>query len=130
MAEEAVVFTFEEIKQLTDNKRNLLVIHNGVYDVAEFLNEHPGGEEVLLEHAGKDATENFEDVGHSTDAREMMAKYKIGELAESDRKALEKEEKSRVADSSSNSDNSSSWKSWVIPVVVGLIGTYIFKSYF
>lgn len=37
---------------------------------------------MLLEHAGKDATENFEDVGHSTDAREMMAKYKIGELAE------------------------------------------------
>ncbi|CAH0388228.1 unnamed protein product [Bemisia tabaci] len=129
MAEEAVVFTFEEIKQLTDNKRNLLVIHNGVYDVAEFLNEHPGGEEVLLEHAGKDATENFEDVGHSTDAREMMAKYKIGELAESDRKALEKEEKSRVADSSSNSDNSSSWKSWIIPIILGLVGTFILKSY-
>ena len=27
-------------------------------------------------------TENFEDVGHSTDAREMMAEYYIGELSE------------------------------------------------
>ena len=44
--------------------------------------QHPGGEEVLLEQAGKVATEPFEDVGHSTDAREMMADYLIGELTE------------------------------------------------
>ena len=36
----------------------------------------------MIEQAGKEATEAFEDVGHSTDAREMMAKYKIGELCE------------------------------------------------
>lgn len=35
-----------------------------------------------MEQAGKDASEQFEDVGHSSDAREMMTKYKIGELAE------------------------------------------------
>jgi cytochrome b involved in lipid metabolism len=35
-----------------------------------------------LEQAGKDGTEAFEDVGHSTDARELMKKYKIGELVE------------------------------------------------
>lgn len=46
------------------------------------LLQHPGGEEVLLEQAGKDATEEFEDVGHSSDAREVMKKYKIGELIE------------------------------------------------
>lgn len=42
--------------------------------------QHPGGEEVLLEQAGADATESFEDVGHSTDAREMLQQYYIGEL--------------------------------------------------
>lgn len=47
-----------------------------------FFLQHPGGEEVLLEQAGKDATEEFEDVGHSSDAREVMQKYKIGELVE------------------------------------------------
>lgn len=47
-----------------------------------FFSQHPGGEEVLLEQAGKDATEEFEDVGHSSDAREVMEKYKIGELIE------------------------------------------------
>jgi cytochrome b involved in lipid metabolism len=35
-----------------------------------------------LEQAGSDGTEAFEDVGHSTDAREMMKKFKIGELVE------------------------------------------------
>lgn len=42
--------------------------------------QHPGGEEVLLEQAGSDATESFEDVGHSTDAREMLEQYYVGEL--------------------------------------------------
>jgi len=46
------------------------------------MSQHPGGEEVLLEQAGKDTTEEFEDVGHSSDARELMQKYKIGELVE------------------------------------------------
>ena len=32
--------------------------------------------------AGKHATEQFEDVGHSEDARELMVDYEIGELAE------------------------------------------------
>jgi len=35
------------------------------------LDEHPGGCEVLLEKAGEDRTEAFEDIGHSTDARKM-----------------------------------------------------------
>ena len=34
----------------------------------------------MLEQAGADATESFEDVGHSTDAREMLQHYLIGEL--------------------------------------------------
>ncbi|TMS01552.1 Cytochrome b5, partial [Larimichthys crocea] len=41
---------------------------------------HPGGEEVLREQAGGNATESFEDVGHSTDAREMASSMVIGEL--------------------------------------------------
>lgn len=30
--------------------------------------------------AGKDATNDFEDVGHSDDARDMMEKYYVGEI--------------------------------------------------
>lgn len=35
-----------------------------------------------MEQSGHDATEPFEDIGHSTDARQMMESYKIGELVE------------------------------------------------
>jgi len=51
-----------------------------VYDATKFLDEHPGGEEVLLDMAGKDATDAFEDVGHSDEAREILAGLLIGEL--------------------------------------------------
>lgn len=40
---------------------------------------------MLLEQAGKHASEAFEDVGHSSDAREMMKKFKVGEVIESER---------------------------------------------
>ncbi|KAF2285601.1 hypothetical protein GH714_005721 [Hevea brasiliensis] len=51
-----------------------------VYDVTKFLEDHPGGDEVLLSATGKDATDDFEDVGHSTSAREMMDQYYVGEI--------------------------------------------------
>ena len=42
----------------------------------------------MLDQAGKESSEAFEDVGHSSDAREMMKKFKIGELIESERKKV------------------------------------------
>lgn len=41
---------------------------------------YSGGEEVLLDVAGQDASEAFEDVGHSDEAREILATLKIGNL--------------------------------------------------
>lgn len=35
---------------------------------------------MLRELGGGDATENFEDIGHSTDARELAASMLVGEL--------------------------------------------------
>lgn len=39
-----------------------------------------GGEEVLLDVGGQDATEAFEDVGHSDEAREILEGLKAGTL--------------------------------------------------
>lgn len=39
-----------------------------------------GGEEVLLDVAGQDATEAFEDVGHSDEAREILQGLLVGTL--------------------------------------------------
>ncbi|XP_072135916.1 cytochrome b5 type B isoform X2 [Mobula birostris] len=83
---EVKYYSMEEVKTHNKSKSTWLVIHDKVYDVSKFLEEHPGGEEVLFEQAGGDATESFEDVGHSSDAREMLKQYFIGELDLADRK--------------------------------------------
>ncbi|XP_052170395.1 cytochrome b5 isoform X2 [Diospyros lotus] len=51
-----------------------------VYDVTKFLDDHPGGDEVLLSATGKDATDDFEDVGHSSSARAMLDEYYVGDI--------------------------------------------------
>jgi cytochrome b5 len=44
------------------------------------LDDHPGGAEVMLDVAGGDADEFFEDIGHSKEAREELKKYYIGDF--------------------------------------------------
>ncbi|PPE01394.1 hypothetical protein GOBAR_DD01575 [Gossypium barbadense] len=51
-----------------------------VYDVTSYLDEHPGGDDVVLESTGKDATDDFEDAGHSKSAKELLQSFCIGEL--------------------------------------------------
>jgi L-lactate dehydrogenase (cytochrome) len=38
----------------------MFLLQRNAYDVTEFLPEHPGGMEIILKYAGKDATEEFE----------------------------------------------------------------------
>ncbi|XP_070504963.1 cytochrome b5-like [Chironomus tepperi] len=125
---ETKLFSLKEVASNNSNKSAYLVIHNSVYDVTNFLNEHPGGEEVLLEQSGKEATEAFEDVGHSTDARELMKKYKIGELIEADRKDIPV--KSQPDWSSSDKKDDNSMKNWIVPILLGLLATVFYHFYF
>lgn len=60
-----------------------MAIEGKVYNVTDFVDEHPGGDEVLLAEAGKDATDAFNDVGHSEDARQLLEPMLVGSLAES-----------------------------------------------
>ncbi|KAJ0421224.1 hypothetical protein BJY00DRAFT_323439 [Aspergillus carlsbadensis] len=57
-----------------------IVIHGKVYDITSYVRDHPGGADVLIESAGNDATEAYEDVGHSEDADEILRTYLIGTL--------------------------------------------------
>ncbi|KAG7995499.1 hypothetical protein I3843_01G113000 [Carya illinoinensis] len=51
-----------------------------VYDVTKFLEDHPSGNDVLLSTTGKDATDDFKDVGHNDSAKKMMNEYYVGEI--------------------------------------------------
>ncbi|KAI9736528.1 MAG: hypothetical protein M1818_006039 [Claussenomyces sp. TS43310] len=72
--------TYGQVASHSSKKDLYVVIHDKVYDVTKFIDEHPGGEEVLTDVGGQDATEAFEDVGHSDEARELLSGLAIGDL--------------------------------------------------
>jgi L-lactate dehydrogenase (cytochrome) len=39
-----------------------VIIHGKVYDLTQFLPEHPGGQKIIMKYAGKDATSAFEPI--------------------------------------------------------------------
>ncbi|KAI1814876.1 cytochrome b5 [Poronia punctata] len=73
-------FTYQDVAEHNTKKDLYVVIHDKVYDTTKFVDEHPGGEEVLLDVGGQDASEAFEDVGHSDEARETLDKLYVGDL--------------------------------------------------
>lgn len=74
------LFKLEEVSKHKDRSNCWIVIEGHVYDVGRFLDEHPGGEEVILELAGMDATEGFDQIGHSDDARDLLKTMLVGHL--------------------------------------------------
>eukprot|EP00250_Pteridium_aquilinum_P000276 c1030_g1_i1 orf=252-650(-) len=76
----AKLYTLQEVSEHATSQDCWLIIGGKVYDVTKFLEEHPGGDDVLLSATGKDATDDFEDVGHSTTARNMLKDYYVGDI--------------------------------------------------
>ncbi|KAH8170373.1 cytochrome b5-like heme/Steroid binding domain-containing protein [Sarocladium implicatum] len=71
-------YTYQDVAEHNTKKDFFLVIHDKVYDCGKFVDD--GGEEVMLDVAGQDATEAFEDVGHSDEARETLDRLLVGTL--------------------------------------------------
>ncbi|KAM5432783.1 hypothetical protein MferCBS31731_007309 [Microsporum ferrugineum] len=68
-----------------NSPRNLWISISGyVYDITDYQEDHPGGEELLRNVAGQDATAFFEDAGHSQDAYAKLESLRIGKLAGSE----------------------------------------------
>ena len=56
-----------------------VTIHGKAYDITNFLDKHPGGDQILLKYAGKDASVEF-DKYHSTSARMQLPEFFIGNM--------------------------------------------------
>ncbi|KAI9469944.1 MAG: cytochrome b5-like heme/steroid binding domain-containing protein [Benjaminiella poitrasii] len=74
------LFTYEDVSKHNSRNDLYMIIDKKVYNITKFLDEHPGGDEILIEEGAKDATSAFEDVGHSPDARDILQKYYIGDV--------------------------------------------------
>ncbi|KAL7075112.1 hypothetical protein ACQ4LE_005920 [Meloidogyne hapla] len=79
------IFTREDVRENVN--RNWIIVGSLVFDLTDFLKLHPGGDEILLEFIGMDATSVFEDV-HPNNVRAsiVLLKYVIGRLKEENEK--------------------------------------------
>ncbi|KAK5646255.1 hypothetical protein RI129_004719 [Pyrocoelia pectoralis] len=114
------ILTREEVKK--HKGATWVIIHNSVYDVSEFINEHPGGEEVLLERAGGEASEGFEDAGHTPDARSRLQKLKVGEISTTEHKDLEQKTEDWLAVTKDpNELDTEPENSYAVPIVIVVV---------
>lgn len=111
-----------------------MIIDKKVYDVTSFLQDHPGGEDVMLDSSGRDATREFEDVGHSGEARAQLEELHIGDLrppTEEELTQAKEEAKLRgeaLAASSSGKSLATTLAKWFLPLlIVGV--AYLVRTY-
>ncbi|KAH9896241.1 cytochrome B5 [Xylariomycetidae sp. FL2044] len=118
-------FTAKEIAAHRDASDAWMVIHGAAYDVSKYLHDHPGGAEILLEAAGTDATEAFDNAGHSEDAFEIMKEYYVGNLKGYKKKSAPKPIKSVIAPKAAKKrDISGKAVGGLLALSLGAVGIY------
>eukprot|EP00761_Pharyngomonas_kirbyi_P013499 gb/GECH01013528.1/.p1 GENE.gb/GECH01013528.1/~~gb/GECH01013528.1/.p1 ORF type:complete len:132 (+),score=26.58 gb/GECH01013528.1/:1-396(+) len=75
------LITMEEVEKHDSDTDCWMVIDGKVYDVSDYIFDHPGGA-IICDYAGKDATEAFDEIGHSDQAYQDLDDFYIGELAD------------------------------------------------
>lgn len=95
---------FQEVQKHNQKNDCWVIIHNRVYDVTDFLPEHPGGPDIILKYAGKDATKAFDPI-HPPDTLEkyLDKKYHLGECENRPKK---KKSSAKSVESSTRLDTS------------------------
>ncbi|KAL8657814.1 MAG: hypothetical protein Q9226_001543 [Calogaya cf. arnoldii] len=61
----------QEVAKHNNDSDCWVIIHGKAYDVTEFKEEHPGGKQIILKWAGKDATETYDPI-HPPDTLEKF----------------------------------------------------------
>ena len=73
-------YTEEEVSLHNVEGDCWIIINKDVYDITEFLDDHPGGRSILLKFGGTDVTEYFKEL-HNIDIIDTIAKkYLIGHI--------------------------------------------------
>lgn len=75
-----IVVSKEELAKHKTEKDCWIAIKGEVYNVTDFLSDHPGGKKAILMYAGKDATTEFEML-HKPDIIDKYGKdFKVGKF--------------------------------------------------
>jgi len=73
-------YSLKDVAAHNNKESPWFIIKDKVYNVTELLSKHPGGEKVLMDFAGKDATPGFYGRNHSDKAKLWMKDFEIGQL--------------------------------------------------
>lgn len=76
-------FTKKDVSEHNKEKDMLIIVDENVYDVSEFVNEHPGGAKILKRVAGKDATKQFWKYHNESVLKKYGPKLQVGTVKES-----------------------------------------------
>ncbi|KAJ3530124.1 hypothetical protein NM208_g9468 [Fusarium decemcellulare] len=79
-------FTLEDVANKSTQSSGYIAIDKNVYDITGYMSKHPGGDDILAEVLGTDATQAFHEVGHSDEAMEQLKPLLAGELQVSEKK--------------------------------------------
>ncbi|ORY62174.1 FMN-dependent dehydrogenase [Pseudomassariella vexata] len=74
-------FTAEEVAKHTSADSCWVVLYGNVYDVTDFLPSHPGGSRIIVQLAGRDATEDYDPIHPPGTLEEnLKAEAKLGRI--------------------------------------------------
>ncbi|WFD34948.1 L-lactate dehydrogenase (cytochrome) [Malassezia cuniculi] len=73
--------SYQEVSKHNTREDCYVILYNKVYDMSEFIPHHPGGPQIIVKYAGKDATAVFDPVHAPGTIEKHLPKEKfIGEL--------------------------------------------------
>ncbi|KAJ3157271.1 hypothetical protein HDU89_002683 [Geranomyces variabilis] len=74
-------YTTEEVASHRTEKEGVwIIVHGKVYDVTNFLSEHPGGKKILLKVAGQDASKQFDQFHNKSVLDKIASKFYKGDV--------------------------------------------------
>lgn len=83
MSKRFTIYTAEDVSNHKTTASCWISREGKVYNVTEFLNDHPGGDDLILKYAGQDVGSIMKDQAehdHSESAYDMMDEYAVGRL--------------------------------------------------
>jgi cytochrome b involved in lipid metabolism len=74
-------FSLDEIAKHNKASDCWIIVDKEVYDVTEYIDDHPGGESIL-KYAGRNSTAAVKGQQHPPSVFDLLALYRIGEVKE------------------------------------------------
>eukprot|EP00927_Polykrikos_kofoidii_P061461 TRINITY_DN562_c0_g1_i13.p1 TRINITY_DN562_c0_g1~~TRINITY_DN562_c0_g1_i13.p1 ORF type:complete len:135 (-),score=28.39 TRINITY_DN562_c0_g1_i13:35-439(-) len=119
-------YSMDEVAKHNTEEDCWLVVHDLVLKLPkDFLDEHPGGPEVVVASSGKDASGDFEDIAHTDSAREWASKFIIGYKEGAETSAddpIEKRKLKSASEGSAGGSGGGSSLNFVVPILIAIMG--------